>query len=25
VIRLPEFEKETFKPKDRVFKQEDAF
>ena len=25
VIRLPEFEKEGFKPKDRVFKQEDAF
>ena len=25
VIRLPEFEKESFKPKDRVFKQEDAF
>ena len=25
VIRLPEFEKEGFKPKDRVFKKEDAF
>jgi len=25
VIRLPEFDKEGFKPKDRVFKKEDAF